>query len=142
MDIKTKIKLITCRLQEVLDEDGQLEKILEDRSLKIYWGTAPTKTIHFGYLVPLLKISDFLQAGCEVKILLADIHAKLDNGKSSKELVKYRTEYYEKMIKCILNNLNIPVEKLIFVIGSSFQLTEKYVEDVYELSTLISFVFT
>lgn len=62
-----------------------------------------------GYLVPLLKIADFLKADSEV---------------TTPELISYRTEYYEKMIKIILKNLHVDLNKLNFVKGSEFQKSE------------------
>ena len=48
-----------------------------------------------GYLVPLLKLADFLHAGCRVTILLADLHAQLDaSGKNQGGIrgeVKYQS---------------------------------------------------
>ncbi|XWV25640.1 tyrosine-tRNA synthetase [Tupanvirus deep ocean] len=130
-----KLSLITSRLQEIIGLD-ELQKIIQSRPLKIYFGTAPTGRIHIGYLVPLLKIADFLKAGCEVKILFADLHAVLDNLKSTMQQVEFRTSYYEKMIKSILKNLNVPLDKLTFVRGSSFQLSQAYTMDMYKISTL------
>lgn len=60
-----KHALITRNLEEVLgDED--LQKVLAERDLRVYWGTATTGRPHIGYFVPMTKIADFLQAGCEV----------------------------------------------------------------------------
>ena len=137
LSIEDKINLITDGLQEVMGLDD-LKKILVERPVKIYWGTAPTGRIHIAYLVPLLKIADFLKAGCIVKILFADVHAILDNLKSTPELVDFRSTYYELMIKSILTNLKVPLDKLTFVKGSSFQLSAKYTMDVYRLTTLTS----
>lgn len=132
-----KLNLITDRLQEVLGSE-ELKAIINENPLKIYWGTAPTGRVHIGYLVPLLKIADFLSAGCEVKILFADLHAILDSLKTTPELIDLRCTYYERMIKAILTALKIPLDKLIFVRGSSFQLTPKYTMDMYRLATLTS----
>lgn len=136
MDMMNKYK-IASGLGEILGGD-ELGKILATRPLKLYWGTAPTGKIHIGYLIPLMKIADFLNAGCEVKILFADLHAMLDSMKSTSELIEYRCAYYEAMIKSILKNLRVPLDKLIFIKGSSFQLSEKYTTDVYKLTSLIS----
>lgn len=89
-----KYQLITCNLQEVLGTD-KLKKILARRDLKIYWGTATTGKPHVAYFVPMSKIAHFLKAGCEVTILFANLHAYLDNMKSSFELLDARVEYYE-----------------------------------------------
>lgn len=54
--------------QEVLGED-KLMAILQERDLKVYWGTATTGKPHVAYFVPMSKIADFLKAGCEVPAL-------------------------------------------------------------------------
>ena len=61
-----KYELITRNLQEIIGED-RLKKILEERDLKVYWGTATTGRPHIAYFVPMVKIADFLHAGCEVE---------------------------------------------------------------------------
>lgn len=58
-----------CRpLQEVLGEE-KLKQVLQERELKVYWGTATTGKPHVAYFVPMSKIADFLKAGCEVRRL-------------------------------------------------------------------------
>ena len=132
-----KYNLITENLEEVLG-DEELRKIISKRNLKIYWGTAPTGKPHIGYLNPLVNICRFLNANCEVTILIADLHAELDALKSNKELIRLRTEYYELLIKKTLECIGVNTKKLKFVRGSSFQLSEKYTKDVYKMMTLVS----
>lgn len=60
-----KYEYITRNLQEVLGDEN-LKKIVKERDLKIYWGTATTGKPHIAYFVPMTKIGDFLKAGCEV----------------------------------------------------------------------------
>ncbi len=62
-----KHTLITRGLQEVIG-DERLRKLLEERDLRLYWGTATTGRPHIGYFVPMAKIADFLKAGCEVEL--------------------------------------------------------------------------
>lgn len=70
-----------------------------------------------------MKIAQFLQAGCHVKILLADIHGFLDNLKAPIELVEYRAKYYRYCITALLKAVNVPIDKLEFILGSSYQLS-------------------
>ena len=91
-----------------------------------------------GYLTPAIKIAQFLAAGCEVIILLADVHACLDSLKSSFELVEFRVKYYEFVIRAMLKSVGVPIEKLKFVIGSSYQKTPEYIMDIFRLSSLVS----
>ncbi|XP_066991802.1 tyrosine--tRNA ligase, cytoplasmic isoform X2 [Anabrus simplex] len=132
-----KKKLIQRNLQEVLGED-KLVAILKERDLKIYWGTATTGRPHVAYFVPMLKIADFLRAGCEVTILFADLHAYLDNMKAPWELLTLRAQYYEYVIKEMLKSIQVPLDKLRFVKGTDYQLSREYTLDVYRLSSVIT----
>jgi len=137
--VDEKIDLITRRLAEVMGGEEIIKKmrsIVQERSLRIYWGTATTGQPHVGYFVPMSKIADFLRAGCEVTILFADLHAYLDNMKSTWELLALRVKYYEAIIKAMLESINVPITKLKFVQGTSFELTTKYTLDVYRLSSI------
>ena len=86
----------------------------------------------------MVKIAHFLKAGCKVKILLADIHGFLDNLKAPIELVKFRAEYYKFVIIALLKSVNVPIERLEFVLGSSYQLSEKYTMDLFRLSSVVT----
>jgi tyrosyl-tRNA synthetase len=130
--------LILKHISEIVDPENQIEKKLLDGNLNIYWGTAPTGLPHLGYLVPLIKIGHFLKAGCHVTILFADLHAMLDNMKSTPELIQSRTQYYKFIITEILMHLGISIDKLTFVIGSDFQLQKDYQFDVLKLSAMNS----
>lgn len=72
------------------------------------------------------------------KILLADVHGFLDNLKAPIELVEYRAQYYRYCISALLRAINVPVEKLEFVLGSSYQLSRAYTMDVYRLCSITS----
>ena len=134
-----RLSLVTSHLAEILHPDILSSIILkEKRPLKIYWGTATTGRPHCAYFVPLLKIAHFLRAGCNVKILLADIHGFLDNLKAPLELVNYRAEYYKYVITALLEAINVPIERLEFVLGSSYQKSERYFMDFMRLSTLVT----
>lgn len=132
-----KFDLITRNLQEVIGGE-ELKNVLKTRDLRVYWGTATTGAPHIGYFVPMSKIADFLAAGCEVTILFADLHAYLDNMKSSWELLKHRTVYYEAVIKAMLRSIGVPIDKLKFVLGTDFQLSKEYTLDVYRYSSIVT----
>ncbi|KAJ3139443.1 hypothetical protein HK101_003628 [Irineochytrium annulatum] len=127
-----KFALITRNLQEFIGEDD-IRKILADRDLKLYWGTATTGRPHIGYFVPMSKIADFLQAGCHVTILFADLHAYLDNMKAPWELLNHRVKYYEETITAMLESIGVPIAKLKFVVGTDYQLSREYTLDVYRM---------
>lgn len=132
----SKFDLITRDLEEVLGED-KIKNILETRDLNLYWGTATTGKPHIGYLLPLLKIVDFVKAGCNVTILFANLHAMLDSLKSTEEQLEARVEYYKFIIKKTLECLGLDKEivenKIKFILGTDYQLSREYTMDVYRL---------
>ncbi|KAJ3747848.1 tyrosine tRNA ligase [Lentinula detonsa] len=133
-----KYEMITRRLQEVLGGEAIKAILQEGRTPKAYWGTAPTGRPHIGYFVPLTKIADFLRAGVEVKILLADVHAFLDNLKAPLELVEHRTKYYKYVLLAVFKSLGIPTSKLHLIQGSTYQLTREYNMDNYRLCATVT----
>ncbi|CAE6511056.1 unnamed protein product, partial [Rhizoctonia solani] len=153
---ETRFELITRNLQEVLGGDIIKSVLDEGKTPKCYWGTAPTGRPHIGYFVPLMKIADFLAAGVEVSalpyhapqslthtdqkvtILLADVHAFLDNLKAPLELVAHRVSYYSNLLKATFESLGVPVDRLKFVVGSSYQLTKEYNMDNYRLCATVT----
>ncbi|KAI6203966.1 Tyrosine--tRNA ligase, cytoplasmic [Aphelenchoides besseyi] len=137
-EAKKRHELIVRNLQEVLG-DAQLQKHLANqKNISVYWGTATTGRPHVGYFVPMQKISDFLRAGIRVTILFADLHGYLDNLKSTFELLEKRVQYYEHVIKALLGAFDVPLDKLNFAKGSSYQLTEAYTQDVLRLCANVS----
>ncbi|XGW21584.1 hypothetical protein V3C99_004497 [Haemonchus contortus] len=131
--------LILRNLQEALGVD-KLEKQLstDGKVVHVYWGTATTGKPHVGYFVPMRKIADFLQAGLKVTVLFADLHAFLDNMKSTWELLENRVIYYEHIIKALLMALNVPIERLHFVRGTTYQLSREYTFDILRLCSQVS----
>ncbi|KAH8430534.1 Tyrosine--tRNA ligase cytoplasmic [Aspergillus melleus] len=135
---ESRFALIRDNLGEILNPE-LIESILaEGRNPRVYWGTATTGRPHSGYFVAAIKIAQLLAAGCEVVILLADVHAFLDSLKAPLELVENRVKYYERVIRAILEAVGVSTEKLEFVLGSSYQRSTDYVMDVYRLAALTS----
>lgn len=138
--VSIRLNKIIGGLQEVLNQK-QLEKILVDPLYEpvCYFGTAPTGTLHLGYLFQMLKISDIIEANCRIKILIADLHAYLDSMKSSLSQLEARTEYYIEMIKQLLLRLNVDISKVEFIKGTSFQLSKEYMMDVFRANSMITY---
>jgi tyrosyl-tRNA synthetase len=134
MSIEEKWKLITRNSSEIIGEDDLKEKVKSDSKISIYWGTAPTGKPHVGYMFPMLKVADLLRAGFHVKILLADLHAALDN--TPWEVLEERYNYYAKVIPILVEAMGGDVSKLEFVKGSSFQLSNDYVYDIFKMSSI------
>ncbi|KAI6174963.1 Tyrosine--tRNA ligase [Aphelenchoides bicaudatus] len=133
-----RLELITRNLQEVLGEQQIRKHLHNNKNIHIYWGTATTGRPHVGYFVPMQKISDFLRAGIKITILFADLHGFLDNLKSTFELLENRVLYYEHIIKATLRAFDVPLDKLSFRKGSTYQLTGEYTQDILRLCGQVS----
>ena len=134
-----KYDLITANLDEVLNRKLIQDVVLtQQRPLKIYWGTAITGRPHCAYFVPMIKVAQFLRAGANVKILLADLHGFLDADKTSEELLESRTEYYRFVVENMLKAIGVSLDKLEFVKGSTYQLKPDYCKDLLRLTTMVS----
>lgn len=127
-----RIELIKRNTVEILTEEDLKVLLSEGKELSSYYGTAPTGPYHTGYLIPLGKLFDFSKAGIKNKILIADIHASLDDLKAYWDRTEKIGDFYEKCIE-----LSFPWEtKPKFTRGSSFQLKADYMLDVLKLSSL------
>jgi len=134
-----RVALIKKNLQEILQPELIDEIVIkQQRELVMYWGTATTGRPHCGYFVPVLKIAEFLKAGVRMKILLADVHAFLDAMKAPIELVEERAKYYKFCITSLLQAVQVPIDKLEFVLGSSYQYSSDYMRDLLKLTTVVS----
>jgi tyrosyl-tRNA synthetase len=67
---------------------------------------------------------------------LADIHAFLDNMKAPLEQVNHRVDYYRFVVQALLRSIDVPIDKLEFIVGSSFQLKPDYTMDVFRLCAM------
>eukprot|EP00658_Telonema_sp_P-2_P056989 TRINITY_DN4544_c0_g1_i2.p1 TRINITY_DN4544_c0_g1~~TRINITY_DN4544_c0_g1_i2.p1 ORF type:complete len:1395 (-),score=397.84 TRINITY_DN4544_c0_g1_i2:129-4313(-) len=137
LSVDEKLELITRNLQEVVGVE-EIRQILQERDLKVYWGTATTGKPHVAYFLPMSKLADFLRAGCEVTVLFANLHAYLDNMKAPWDLLSLRVEYYEAIIKGMLSSIGVPLDKLRFVRGTDYQLSKEYNRDVFRWASVTS----
>ena len=132
MDLNKKIELMKRNTVEILTEEDLKKKLTKKKQLSAYYGTAPTSLYHMAYLVPLSKLFDFDKVGIKNKVLIANIHAALDDLKTPWEKIDFVGNYYQKCIE-----LSFPwSKKPEFVKGSSFQLTKEYQLDILKLSTI------
>ena len=136
MNVQERFKLIKRNTTEIIGE-AELKKLLKEKKKPVvYWGTAPTGKPHVGYFLPALKIADLLKAGFHVKILLADLHAALDN--TPWIVLEKRYDYYAKVIPLMIKSIGADVKELEFVKGSDFQLKPEYMFDVLQMSSFTS----
>lgn len=127
MDIDEKLALLKKNAVELVTE-AEIRQILEKKKKPVcYCGYEPSGELHIGHLVTLTKLLDFEKAGFRVKILLADWHAWL-NKKGTEEQILKTAKMYEKAAK------KLGFKDAEFILGSSFQKTPEYFDDVLKLS--------
>jgi len=132
MNVDGRIKLIKNNTIDVMGEAELRKKLSAKKQLIAYHGRAPTGSLHMGHVIPLSKVFDFNKAGVKTKILIADIHAALDDLKAPWEQIDLRAKFTKKCIELALPWDSKPE----FIVGSSFQLSEKYQMDIFKISTL------
>ena len=107
----------------------ELEKALASGGKKAYAGYEPSGSVHLGHLLTLRKLKDLQDAGFKVIVLLADLHAYL-NEKGDFETIREIAEYNKRCFKAV------GLENADFILGSSFQLGEEYMLNVLKLSAM------
>ncbi|KAK6529514.1 hypothetical protein TWF281_008685 [Arthrobotrys megalospora] len=141
LDLNRRLDLITRGLERVDDADTELIKTtLQNKERPdIFWGVAPTGRPHIGYLVPFVKIAELIEAGVEVKVLLADLYAFLVNYKHRQSLVAHRREYYRFALSAVFEAITgLPASTIQFHQETSFATTSNFVNDAYELLSFTS----
>ena len=136
MDINEKLELVRRNTVEIIGEEELKDLLKKKKEPVCYIGTAPTGVPHVGYFVWGLKVADLLRSGFKVKILLADMHAALDN--TPWEILDYRYEFYSKIIPLMVSAMGADVSKLEFVKGSDFEFKKEYIMDLYKLASITS----
>ena len=133
MDTAERTELVTRFTEEVVEE-AEIEALFEERdSPTAYIGYAPTGEMHIGHFTTMRKLADFVDAGLEVTVLVADLHAHLDDAKSPFELLEARSAYYEEAIVGMIEAAGADPDAVSFVRGTEFQLEEPYTLDLYRM---------
>ena len=133
MDTAERVDLVSRHTQEVV-KDEELRELFEDGTPSAYIGYAPTGEMHIGHFTTMRKLADFLRAGVEVTVLIADLHAHLDDNKSPFDLLDARSAYYETAIEGMIEAAGADPEDVEFVRGTEFQLEEDYTLEMYRMA--------
>ena len=132
MDTAERKRLITRHTEEVVTEE-ELEELLSEPNPSIYIGYAPTGEMHIGHFTTIRKLADFLRADLDVTVLIADLHAHLDDEKSPFDLLEARSEYYRTAIEAMVEAAGARSEDIEFVNGTEFELDQPYTLELYRL---------
>ncbi|MCD4841298.1 MAG: tyrosine--tRNA ligase [Methanosarcinales archaeon] len=124
-----RLALIKRNTEEIVTQE-ELERLLETKeSPTAYVGYEPSGKIHMGHVLTVNKLIDLQKAGFEVTVLLADVHAYL-NEKGTMEEVREIADFNKE---CFIA-LGLEEGKTKFVYGSDYQLEPDYMLSVLKLA--------
>ena len=110
-------ELITRNTDEVVTEDEVRTLATDPDGKRAYVGYEPSGALHIGHMLTATKLIDLQEAGFEVTVLLADVHAYLNDKGSFEEIRETAERMQEQFIAYGLDE-----DKTEFVLGSEFQL--------------------
>ncbi|WP_435176937.1 tyrosine--tRNA ligase [Halorussus sp. AFM4] len=121
-------ELISRNVEEVVTEE-EVRALAEDpEGKRVYVGYEPSGVLHIGHMLTANKLIDLQDAGMEVVVLLADVHAYL-NGKGTFEEIEATAEKMRKQFLAY----GLDEDQTEFVYGSDYQLNEDYALDLHKL---------
>ena len=128
-----RLALIKRNTEEIVTHE-ELEKLIESGSKpRAYVGYEPSGKIHMGHVLTVNKLIDLQQSGFEITVLLADVHAYL-NEKGTMEEVKEIADFNKE---CFIA-LGLDQKNTRYVYGSDFQLESDYLLNVLKLGRSIT----
>ena len=132
MERSERKQLVISHLEEVVT-DEELNELLDHDTPRVYIGYAPTGELHIGHYTTIRKLADFLHAGFDVTVLIADLHAHLDDEKSPFDLLEARSDYYEVGVREMVRAAGADPQDITFVRGTDFQLDSPYTLELYRM---------
>ena len=127
--IMDKLALITRNTEEVVTREELEALVNSDKQCSAYVGYEPSGKIHIGHVLTVNKLLDLQHAGFKITVLLADVHAYL-NEKGTMDEVKKIADYNKR---CFIA-LGLDEKNTNFVLGSAYQLDHEYMLDVLKLA--------
>ncbi|WP_231751745.1 tyrosine--tRNA ligase, partial [Halogeometricum sp. CBA1124] len=127
--------LITRNAAEVVTED-EVRSLADDPDGKrAYVGYEPSGVLHIGHMLTANKLIELQEAGFEIVVLLADVHAYLNGKGTFEEIRETATRMQEQFVA-----YGLAEDQTEFVLGSEFQLDDDYALDLHalELETSLS----
>ncbi len=128
-----RLSLVTRHTEEVVTE-SELADVLESPDPSLYIGYAPTGQLHIGHFTTIRKLVDFMDAGLSVTVLVADLHAHLDDEKSPFDLLDARSRYYRDAIEQMVAAAGGNPEQITFVRGTDYELDPEYTLSIYRMA--------
>nr|ALP32188.1 aminoacyl tRNA synthetase [synthetic construct] len=120
-----EFEMIKRNTSEIISEE-ELREVLKKDEKSALIGFEPSGKIHLGHYLQIKKMIDLQNAGFDIIILLADLHAYL-NQKGELDEIRKIGDYNKKVFEAM-------GLKAKYVYGSEFQLDKDYTLNVYRLA--------
>ncbi|MCK5449803.1 tyrosine--tRNA ligase [Candidatus Pacearchaeota archaeon] len=121
MEVEERIKLIKNNTEEILGEEELRGMLEEGETVNHYIGFEISGKIHLGTgLMCMSKVKDFMDAGVNCSVFLADYHSWINDklGGDLDRIRKVAVGYFKEGLKASLKCVGGNPEKLKFVLGS------------------------
>jgi len=121
-DVEKRFELIKRNTEEILGEEELMDMLEKGEKLRHYIGFEISGKIHLGTgLMCMSKVKDFMDAGVDCSVFLADWHTWINDklGGNPEIIKKVAVGYFKEGLKASLKCVGGNPEKLKFVLGSN-----------------------
>ena len=121
MDVAERFDLIKRRTEEVLTDEDLKLYLETDVPLNHYIGFEISGKVHLGTgIVCMSKIKDFIDAGANCTVFLADWHSWINDklGGDREQIQKIAVGYFKEGLKACLKAVGADPEKVKFTLGT------------------------
>lgn len=138
MNSKERFDLIKRNTEEIIGEEDLMRLLENNERLKHYIGFEISGFLHIGSgLMSMSKIKDFMNAGVECNVFLADWHTWINDklGGDMNLIKRVAIGYFKEGLKASMLCVKGDPEKINFVLGSElYHHNDKYWETVIDIS--------
>ncbi|MEX2680243.1 MAG: tyrosine--tRNA ligase [Candidatus Sigynarchaeota archaeon] len=135
--VENRLNLIKRNTEEVLGEDDLVKLLETGEPINHYIGFEISGRIHIGTgLMCMSKVKDFMEAGVNCSIFLADWHSWInDKLGGDREIIKEASNYFKEGLKASLVAVGGNPDKVKFVLGTElYHDADDYWATVIEVS--------
>jgi len=129
MSAEERLELIKRNTEEILTEEDLKTLLINNEKLKHYIGFEISGKIHLGTgLMCMSKVKDFMEAGVDCSVFLADWHSWINDklGGNRDVIKRVGVGYFKEGLKASMKCLGEDPEKIKFVLGSDLYHNNDY----------------
>lgn len=79
MDLDARVDRVVRNAREVITPEEVRSLLLSNDRPRSYWGVEPSGALTVAHLIPVRKVLDLVEAGCDMTVFLADWHAWIND---------------------------------------------------------------